>query len=58
MIKVNERMLLERCIEDGLRDGWRRAHKHVEQPTEVGMTESMWDAIWLHIDEFFNFETT
>jgi hypothetical protein len=57
-MRVNERMLLERCIEDGLRDGWRRAHKHVEQPTEVGMTESMWDAIWLHIDEFFNFETT
>ena len=57
-MKVNEHMLLERCIEDGLRDGWRRAHKHVEQPTEVGMTESMWDAIWLHIDEYFNFETT
>ena len=57
-MRVNERILLERCIEDGLRDGWRRAHKHVEQPTEAGMRECMWDAIWLHIDEFFNFETT
>jgi hypothetical protein len=57
-MKVNKRALLERCIEDGLRDGWRRAHKHVEQPTEAGMRERMWDAIWLHIDEYFEFETT
>ena len=57
-MRVNKRVLLERCIEDGLRDGWRRAHKHVDQPTENGMRESMWDAIWLHIDEYFLFETT
>ena len=56
-MKVNERALLERCIEEGLRDGYRRAHKHVDQPTENGMRETMWDAIWLHIDEYFEFET-
>lgn len=54
-MRVNERALLERCIEEGLRDGWRRAHKHTDQPTESGMRETMWDAIWLHIDEFFEF---
>ncbi len=56
-MRVNERALLERCIEEGLRDGWRRAHKHTDQPTESGVRETMWDAIWLHIDEYFEFET-
>ena len=56
-MKVNKRALLERCIDEGLRDGWRRAHKHVEKPSQAGLTEAMWDGIWLHIDEYFEFST-
>jgi hypothetical protein len=55
-MKVNTRALLERCIEEGLRDGYRRAHKHVDKPSEIGMKCAIEDAIWLHIDEFFEFD--
>ena len=49
-------MILERCIEEGLRDGYRRAHKHTDSPDEGHIRSAMEDAIWLHIDELFTFE--
>ena len=55
-MKANMRMLLERCIEEGLERGYNRAHKHTENPTQDGMITSMQDAIWLEIDTFFKFE--
>lgn len=55
-MKPNIRAILEKCIEDGLREGWRRAHKHVENPHETTIKTDMEDAIWLEIDTYFNFE--
>ena len=55
-MKVNTRALLEKCIEDGLRDGWRRAHKHVENPHETTIKTDIEDAIWLYLDTYFKFE--
>lgn len=55
MMHPNTRLILERCIYEGLRDGYRRAHKHTESPSENGMLTSLEDAIWLHIDELFTF---
>ena len=57
-MKVNMRLLLERCIEDGVARGYRRAHKHTDEPTEAHILSQIHDAIWLEIDEYFDFETT
>jgi hypothetical protein len=54
-MKARLRVLLERCIEDGLQRGYDRAHKHVDVPSRCGMVESMDQAIWLEIDTYFNF---
>lgn len=56
-MKVNMRLLLERCVEDGIERGYRRAHKHTDEPSEQHILSQIHDAIWLEIDEYFNFET-
>lgn len=48
--------LLERCIEDGLRRGYRRAHKHVENPTEEAIFQEIESCIMGEIYEWFDFE--
>ncbi len=55
-MKVDMRMLLERCIEDGLERGYRRAHKHTDNPSPAGITTAQNDAIWLEIDTYFKFD--
>lgn len=55
-MKANIRMILERCIEDGIAHGYRRAHKHVDNPSEGAIIDSISSAIWLEIDTYFNFE--
>lgn len=55
-MKVDLRMLLERCIEDGLERGYRQAHKHTEDPGWGRITTAQNDAIWLEIDTFFKFD--
>ena len=47
--------LLERCIEDGLRRGYRRAHKYVEKPTEEAIFEEIERCIMGEICEWFDF---
>lgn len=55
-MKANIRMILERCIEDGIAHGYRRAHKHVDNPSEGAIIDNISSAIWLEIDTYFNFE--
>lgn len=55
-MKPNTRAILERCIEDGASHGVRRAHKHVEKPSDGAIADAVVDAIWLEIDTYFNFE--
>ena len=54
-MRARTRALLERCIDEGLERGYRLAHKHTGKPSEEGMRDSMWEAIWLEIDSFFEF---
>lgn len=55
-MKANIRMILERCIEDGIAHGYRRAHKHVDNPSEGAIIDNISSAIWLEVDTYFNFE--
>lgn len=55
-MKVNVRAVLEDCINKGIDAGFRRAHKHVENPTEGFLKEKIAEEIWLNLDTYFNFE--
>jgi hypothetical protein len=52
----NHRKLLELCIENGLKRGFMRAHKHTDKPDERVITEAVERAIWEELDEWFNWE--
>lgn len=55
-MKPKVRVILEQCIEEGIRFGWRRAHKHVENPSEDAIFSSMEDEIMNKIYEYFEFD--
>jgi len=50
------REILEECIERGIEDGYLRAHKHSENPSSFHIFQQMEYAIWLEIDQKFDFE--
>ena len=55
-MKAKTRVILEMAIEQGVRRGWHRAHKHVENPTEGAIIEAIEDAVMSQIYEYFTFE--
>lgn len=54
-MKAKEYQIIERCIEDGIRRGWTRAHKHTETPSSTHIGEEIFSAIMLEISEWFTF---
>jgi len=50
------REILEECIETGMVSGYRRAHKHHDDPSENIVFGEIEDAIWFEIDQRFDFE--
>ena len=55
-MRAKIREILDDCIADGLRSGYRRAHKYDDEPCEETMISHMEDYIWLEIDRKFDFE--
>ena len=55
-MKPKIRVILEMAIEEGVRRGYNRAHKHVENPTENAIMERIEDAVMGEIYEYFSFE--
>ena len=55
-MKPKIRVILEQAIEEGVRRGYSRAHKHVENPTEGAIIESIEDHVMSAIYEYFTFE--
>jgi hypothetical protein len=51
-MKPKTRVILEMAIEQGVQRGWRLAHKHVENPEEHVIIESVMSEIY----EYFTFE--
>jgi hypothetical protein len=47
--------LIERCVENGAVRGYRRAHKHIDDPSEEAICENIVDAIMLELSEWFAF---
>ena len=54
-MKPREYRLLERCIEEGLQRGYRRAYKHSDSPTEEQILDSLETNILGEIAEWFAF---
>lgn len=50
--------LLDQCIENGFAQGWRKAHKHTENPKEEFIREQVRIAIWDQLHEWFDFNET
>ena len=55
-MKPKFRVILEQAIEEGVRRGYSRAHKHVENPSEGAIIENIEDAVMSSIYEYFDFE--
>lgn len=55
-MKAKTRVILEMAIEQGVRRGYARAHKHVESPTEGAIIEHIEDCVMGEIYEYFTFE--
>jgi hypothetical protein len=55
-MKPKTRVILEMAIEEGVRRGYSRAHKHVENPTEGAIIEHIEDAVMSAIYEYFTFD--
>lgn len=49
--------LLAECIENGVRRGYRRAFKYVENPSEEAIVESIETAIMAELYEWFEFDS-
>ena len=55
-MKVKTLVILEQAIEEGVRRGYSRAHKHVDNPTEGAIIEQIEDAVMSQIYEYFTFD--
>jgi archaeosine-15-forming tRNA-guanine transglycosylase len=55
-MKPKFRVILEQAIEEGVRRGYSRAHKHVENPTEDAIIEQIEDCVMSSIYEYFTFD--
>ena len=55
-MKVNYRKLIEDCIETGIERGWRRAHKHTENPNPEFIKDMIHDCIMEQFYEYFIFD--
>lgn len=50
------KVILEQAIEEGVRRGYSRAHKHIENPSEGAIIEHIEEAVMSSIYEYFTFD--
>jgi archaeosine-15-forming tRNA-guanine transglycosylase len=55
-MKPKFRVILEQAIEEGVRMGYRRAFKHVENPSEGAIIEHIEEQVMSSIYEYFTFD--
>ena len=55
-MKPNFHKILEMAVEQGVSYGYRRAHKHVENPTEGAIIDNVVEQVMNSLDEYFDFE--
>ena len=55
-MRAKIRPILEECIEKGVEYGYLKAHKHHPDPPDNHIFSEIENAIWLEIDQRFDFE--
>jgi hypothetical protein len=55
-MKPKFRVILEQAINEGVSYGYRRAHKHLENPTEEQICEHIEEQVMSSIYEYFDFD--
>ncbi len=55
-MKPKTRVILEMAIEEGVRRGYARAHKHVENPNEGSIIAHIEEHVMSSIYEYFTFD--
>jgi hypothetical protein len=55
-MKAKEYNLIVQCVENGVRTGWNRAHKHTDTPDDEAIQQAIEDAVMNEICEWFDFE--
>jgi hypothetical protein len=56
VMKVNTYKVLEECVERGITYGWRRAHKHCDDPEVHTIQGEIHRATMIEITEYFSFD--
>jgi hypothetical protein len=54
-MRIKYDVVLRDCIENGIKRGYRRAFKHVENPDENSIFQHLEEAIMGEIYEYFDF---
>jgi len=54
-MRVKFRVILDQAISEGVKIGYRRAFKHVENPTEEAICETIEDCVMSSLYEYFDF---
>lgn len=55
-MKVRAYTVLERAVEEGVAIGWRRAHKHTDEPAEEHVKGEILTAVLNEVSEYFAFD--
>ena len=55
-MKPKFRLILEMAIDEGVRTGYYRSHKHVENPSPEAIIESIQEHVMSKFYEYFDFE--
>ena len=55
-MKARDSLVLERCVEVGIKLGLNRARKHQEAPTEAEVVQTILRAVMDEVEEWFVFE--
>lgn len=55
-MRARDSLVLERCVETGIRLGLNRARKHQEAPTEADVVQAIQRAVMEEVEEWFIFE--
>ena len=54
-MKIKTYVVLTECIENGIEAGWKRAHKHDDNPSAEVIKRCIDDAISVQLGEYFDF---
>ena len=55
-MKPKFRVILEQALEEGVKRGYRRAFKHIDDPTEESICQHIEEQVMSSLYEYFDFE--